>query len=551
MKKPFLEIDPENFSLSQFETHPIKGYSPPKNKESGDVLPNCCDFHRDVFNQSSEWFEKFPNCCESHKKFIGKWWFDKNNYSGIVLKIVNQLSYTEYHVRHQISREDWYKDITDYIEYNVSSFGHPAVGLNEYLRSLRHSIEHSASEIEPKKKVKLLEYIDSFYKENIQPPPDLNLLHQTYQQWLHLFPFELNSYFGNLKAHYSSTLPILKEKPTFNRYTGMAKASVHTKETLMTTLTDLTDKLLTQVNGSTLYEQGLITDANAIKLDLVVNARKQKLKSGYQYNSTDENTQIKRMIKYWFDDEKKFIDEITPLLNKHTESQMQADGIDWLRIFEELDLDAKIPVNAYRTTTVDEKKRYFNKASFKLTLQYLLRLKKEIYLLSNNRKLDFLRVMDIKPPKGGTSENPELNQVAFEAQRNYFEFITSYMIKLEQETGTAETDKSTQPAPGFNGIFKIANWEKYVDALVLCDPPLINSSYEFIGNTKKHRGVVSAWFKFLKSKGIVDQSLNRQELARLLTASIKNYSISPSSVDNKSGLYESHFEKQLRKSCNL
>jgi hypothetical protein len=99
----------------------------------------------------------------------------------------------------------------------------------------------------------------------------------------------------------------------------------------------------------------------------------------------------------------------------------------------------------------------------------------------------------------------------------------------------------------FKDLFVRMGWEKYVNALVICEPPLLNKKHEFIGNKKTQRGVVAAWFKDLKSKGVIDQSLNRDEIAQVLCTEIKNYSISGSSVNNRSLLYEKIFEKQLIK----
>jgi hypothetical protein len=57
MNKPFIEIDAEHFTLSSFETKPIEGYETPTNKVTGELFPNCCPFHKNVFEvgfQSSQ-----------------------------------------------------------------------------------------------------------------------------------------------------------------------------------------------------------------------------------------------------------------------------------------------------------------------------------------------------------------------------------------------------------------------------------------------------------------------------------------------------------------
>jgi len=314
MNKPFIEIDAEHFTLSAFETKPIEGYEAPTNKETGEQFPNCCPFHKSVFEGAESWFLKFPNCCDQHKAMVSKWWYNKANYSGIAEKIVKQLSYTEHHISERINIDDWYKDLTDYIEYNVSSFGHPAIGLHLYLGNVQHYIKNANSEIPKDKRQRLIEFIETYYnnpKEHTKT--DLNILYGTYQKWLKVFPFEI-SFFANLKPHFEKQLPILNGKPETNKYTGIAKVKMHTKGSLIDVLLNLTNNLLTQINTTTLHEKGLLTEPQKIKLELVLNERKMKLKQGYVNSSKDEEQRYRKILKEWFADEKRFIDEVTPLV---------------------------------------------------------------------------------------------------------------------------------------------------------------------------------------------------------------------------------------------
>jgi len=314
MNKPFIEIDAEHFTLSAFETNPIEGYEAPTNKDTGEQFPNCCPFHKSVFEGAESWFLKFPNCCDQHKAMVSKWWYNKANYSGIAQKIVKQLSYTEHHISERINIDDWYKDITDYIEYNVSSFGHPAIGLHLYLGNVQHYIKNTNREIPKDKRQRLIEFIETYYnnpKEHTKT--DLNVLYSKYQKWLKVFPFEI-SFFTNLKPHFERQLPILNGKPETNKYTGLAKAKMHTKGSLIDVLLNLTNNLLTQINTTTLHEKGLLTEPQKIKLELVLNERKMKLKQGYVNSSKDEEQRYRKILKEWFADEKRFIDEVTPLV---------------------------------------------------------------------------------------------------------------------------------------------------------------------------------------------------------------------------------------------
>jgi hypothetical protein len=245
---------------------------------------------------------------------VSKWWYNKANYSGIAEKIVKQLSYTEHHISERINIDDWYKDITDYIEYNVSSFGHPAIGLHLYLGNVQHYIKNTNSEIPKNKRQRLIEFIETYYNSpKEQTKTDLNILYSTYQKWLKVFPFEI-SFFSTLKPHFEKQLPILNGKPETNKYTGLAKVKMHTKGSLIDVLLNLTNNLLTQINTTTLYEKGLLTEPQKIKLELVLNERKMKLKQGYVNSSKDEEQRYRKILKEWFADEKRFIDEVIPIV---------------------------------------------------------------------------------------------------------------------------------------------------------------------------------------------------------------------------------------------
>lgn len=327
-KKPFIEITSGDISISPFDANHIPDYEAPEN------FPNCCEHHKGVFEQAQKWFTTFPNCCDQHKAMAKKYWFDywlkENNYSGVTIanKIVRQLSYTEQVISKKITIENWYKYITDYIDYNVSSFGQPAIGLHIYLGRVKHYI-HETPELPETKRQSLIDFIEKEYytapKEE-KTKTDFNLLFNIYQDWVKAFPFELNSYFGNLKQQYEKQLPIIDGTPEVNTFTGVVKAKIVTKEKLFQVLINLTDNLLKQVNGVTLYEKGLLTEPDKIKLELIIAERKNKLKEGYKYNSPDETTRYKKMIQFWFNDEKKFFKEITPLLKASTIKQTKPKG---------------------------------------------------------------------------------------------------------------------------------------------------------------------------------------------------------------------------------
>jgi len=299
MEKPFIEIDAEHFTLSAFETKPIEGYEAPINNETGEHFPNCCPFHKGVFAAVEKWFFKFPNCCDEHRVMASKWWFNKVHYSGMADKIANQLSYTEHHISERINTDDWYKDITDYIEYNVSSFGHPAIGLHLYLHYVQHYIKNTKNEVPKIKRQALIDFIEKYYEKPADitktSETDWNILYNIYQRWLKVFPFEI-SFFSKLKPHFENRLPFLTGEFSTNKYTGITTAKGHNKETLVNVLLSRTNDILTQINTTTLYEKGLLSEPQKIKLELVLNERKLKLKQGYVNNSQNEEKRFRKIL---------------------------------------------------------------------------------------------------------------------------------------------------------------------------------------------------------------------------------------------------------------
>ena len=315
MEKPFIEIK-GRFSITPFDANPLIGYEAPKD------FPNCCGHHKKVFDGAKLWFSKFPNCCELHKAMAKEdwfdWWIKQSDYSGIAEKIVRQISYTADVVARKIDTDNWYKAIVDYIDYCVLSFGQPALGLHIYLDVVKSDIAKSDKIPESKKK-DILEFVEGYYNApSDNRSLDLNLLYEAYQDWIRAFPFEVNSYFGDLKQQYQKQLPLIDGIPEVNLYNNVVKVKIVTKERLFQVLIDLTNKLLTQINGLALYEQGILNDTNKIKLELIVAERKRKIEEGYKYNSPDETTRYKKMIQRWLDDEKRFIVEITPLITIST-----------------------------------------------------------------------------------------------------------------------------------------------------------------------------------------------------------------------------------------
>ena len=135
-KAPFLPFEGEIYEFG-YKCKPIKGFTTPEN------FPNCCPFHKSIFQQIQEWFEKFPDCCDSHRQLLNISWFEKEKYGDVPQKVMTNLLYMEYFIESRWKNSNWLEDILNYNEYIFSSFGSPNVGGYRYLTSLIHGIEQS------------------------------------------------------------------------------------------------------------------------------------------------------------------------------------------------------------------------------------------------------------------------------------------------------------------------------------------------------------------------------------------------------------------------
>lgn len=294
------------------ETKPLPEYTaPPK-------FPNCCPWHFNIYKNAQDLIEEFPSCCESHKKLVGQRWFSKKDYSILPIKLMNTLAHTEYHILNRIDSENWYKDITDYIDYCIESFGllpdgfGSPVGLSLYLHNLKEHIQR-ASHVNEEKKQRLTRFIDS-PEGNDHPKTlnEVNILIETYSKWMKIFPFDL-SLFSHLKERFLKNVPILKGEIISNPYSGVSQAKLKTKKELIGFLVGVTEKIVSEVNSLALYEKNLLTNSEKLKLELINKNRRLELEE-ISNKYVDERAQYLKVLRKWFDGEKKYLHEITPFI---------------------------------------------------------------------------------------------------------------------------------------------------------------------------------------------------------------------------------------------
>jgi len=248
MTAKFHRIDLNAFTLPGFEIAKLgDGFQGHKNETTGELIPNCCTFHKNIFEQLKAWYEKEENSYERISQSDSNIWIEEIGYLSLPEKIVKQISMTEYVILKRKDNPDWYNAITEFIQANVESFGHPAYGLNFYLTILENLFANNQFDLPEEKQQRLIDYMNLWLKPSEADnadDDDLEILNSIYQQWLNYFPFSL-SFFASLKPKYEKRLPIFKTA-TRNRYTGNTYFVTHTRKSLYEILINLTNSLLTE-----------------------------------------------------------------------------------------------------------------------------------------------------------------------------------------------------------------------------------------------------------------------------------------------------------------
>jgi len=191
--------------------------------------------------------------------------------------------------------------------------------LYNYFECIIHFVKEN-DEIPTDKKKQLLEYLNLYLKPS-KNSTDLNLLLNIYQKWLTIFPFELCSYFGNIKETFEKQIPILKGVPEINQYTNEVKIVLKTKSELIETLIKLTNEILTKITGIKLLNEGLIKDSQEMQVDLIIQVRRQQIKEGYRNDSPSDEHRYKKMIKTWLRHEHDFWAKLAPLLKPNSKKE--------------------------------------------------------------------------------------------------------------------------------------------------------------------------------------------------------------------------------------
>jgi len=308
--KPFIEIGSENIWELGFETEPHAEYEEPKD------FPECCGYHSSIKEQLEEWFTEFPDCCKNHEELKTRTWFDKKKYIGVPSKILTELSFTENFISKNVEKDNWFEEISDYINYSIESFGTPNIGGNKYFVYLKNWIETTKPndfEFPKWKRNQLLEFLENLSNPPAKPKTDLNILFSTFQKWTKTFPNL--PYFNNLKKELKNKIPlnIMLYEPKSNKFTGITKFKMRTKGELIEILIKSTKNLLASVNTPLLLENKLIDDKQKYEIDLLNEQHNIKQNQLLVEYSKKEIRYVK-IIKKWLKNEKEYIGKLRPLL---------------------------------------------------------------------------------------------------------------------------------------------------------------------------------------------------------------------------------------------
>gem|GEM_PF-1250614 len=315
MNDPFIEIPSGNFMIQPFNVESPEGYVPRKD------YPECCNYHTTILQNLIEWFARFPNCCEPHREMAGKWWFNKSTYDGISHKIMNCVAYTEHHIATRIDDKEWFKDISDYIEFILYAFGTPAIGADRYLSQLKEELQDQAKDEKPSNKEKvrqIIQYIEAQGTPEKEQKMDLNAVYSTYQKWLKAFPFNLFP-FTRIKDHFHNQLPLIKGKMEYNPYLGFSKGKPHTSSSLIEFLCGLTEEILEKINTAGMVTNGEISDTKMHVYNLIA-ARHHLKQSSLLKQYKKGELRYMALLKSWLKNEKAFFNEINPVFENTPES---------------------------------------------------------------------------------------------------------------------------------------------------------------------------------------------------------------------------------------
>ena len=103
-------------------------------------------------------------------------------------------------------------------------------------------------------------------------------------------------------------------KTETNKYLNRTKVTIHSKDSLLELLINRTKKLLSEINGAILYKKGLLNDANAVQVNLLIESRILECDTILNDDNINEKHRYLNIIQKWFSGEIEFIDKLVKAL---------------------------------------------------------------------------------------------------------------------------------------------------------------------------------------------------------------------------------------------
>jgi hypothetical protein len=273
----------------------------------------------------------FPNCCENHKKLINYLEFirSKDYFSCVPEMVAKKVIYMNQHIRNNISKENWFEEITYYMDWVVESFGSmpndagEPLYLGEFFSQIRH-LTSTDDDLPNEKKIRIHEVINSYYTKSYSSDNDMRSLVKIYEKWIEIFPFKLKEYFGDLREQFEAKLPFFRNKVVINPYSGRTKIYIHSKKSLILYLNELTKVLIDKIDIQKLIEDGVIKDVNRHKINIEAERLNINTKELTKDLSQNEKAYIVT-LKKWLELHKNFFQAITPLLETEVNMSIRSE----------------------------------------------------------------------------------------------------------------------------------------------------------------------------------------------------------------------------------
>jgi len=298
--------------LLPFDTEPkIEGYKAHEDIDISLKFPNCCDFHRDVNKSIHDNFEKNASIYLQWYEKEYNIEIDRTIYKNTPAKILKQLSYTEFFISEKITSNLWLEDITNYIEYNIQSFGDPSPGVTWYVSMVRLYLKEFDKNIEKNKKDKIITFLNSKMdsltgKENETYDSSSIRIHATVQKWLKLLPFKIKELSKISKDYKWLMIPSIDN---LNPYSGLSEMRKITVSELIKLLNNFTRTFIQGVDSTYLKKNGNLDDINKHHeglTDFEYKFKKEKIVGDF---SSEENVYVE-ILEKWINTEIVYIEKI-------------------------------------------------------------------------------------------------------------------------------------------------------------------------------------------------------------------------------------------------